>query len=59
MALSTAAASGGPILTPEQVGALVTQPALDQATAALVSTTVTTSAHSYRIPVLTDDPNAA
>ena len=38
MAMSTAANSGGPVLTPEQVHSFVVQPLIDQSVAAQVST---------------------
>ena len=37
MAMSTAANSGGPVLTPEQVHSLVVQPLIEQSVAAQVS----------------------
>ena len=57
MAMSTA--TGGPILTPEQVHSLVIQPLIDQSVAAQVSTIVTTGSHDLRVPRVTADPAAA
>jgi HK97 family phage major capsid protein len=57
MSLSTT--TGGPILTPEQVHALVIRPLIDQSIAARCSTVVTTSSHDLRVPVVTADPAAA
>lgn len=58
MALYTAA-GGAPILTPEQVHALVVQPLIDQSVAAQVSTVISTTSHDLRVPVVTADPSAA
>jgi HK97 family phage major capsid protein len=57
MALYTAGA--GPILTPSEVEALVVRPVMNQAVSAQVSTAVTISSHSLRIPVVTGDPSAS
>jgi HK97 family phage major capsid protein len=57
MALYTA--TGGPILSPEQVAALVVQPLIDQSVAAQVSTVITTTSHDLRVPIVTADPAAA
>src|SRR5690606_23087001 len=51
--------TGAPILTPEQVGALVVQPLTQLSVAGQVSTTVTTGSNNFRIPVLTGDPTAS
>lgn len=57
--MTTAAASGGPILTAEQIGTLVVQPVLAESVATRVSTVVMTAASSYRVPVLQADPSSA
>jgi HK97 family phage major capsid protein len=57
MALTTS--GGASILTPEQVGALVIRPLMEQSIAALVSTAVTTGAHDFRVPIVSADPTAA
>lgn len=59
MSLSTAANSGGPVLSAEQVAALVIRPLLDSSIAAQISTVVQTTSHDLRIPVVTVDPQAA
>ncbi len=46
-------------LQPDDFGPLVVQPTIDQAVAAKVSRVVTTSASSFRIPVVTADASAA
>ena len=56
MALTTLAASGGPILTPEDVQALVVRPLIAEAVATQVSTTVTTRVNQTRFPVVVTDP---
>jgi HK97 family phage major capsid protein len=50
--------SAASILRPEEVGALVVQPTLAQSIFAAVSTVVSTGAHDYRIPIVTDDADA-
>lgn len=57
MALTTS--GGASILTPEQVGALVIRPLMEQSVAAQVSTVVQTSSHDFRVPVVSADPAAA
>ena len=57
MALTTS--GGASILTPEQVGALVIRPLIEQSVAAQVSTVVQTSSHDFRVPVVSADPTAA
>ncbi|MGI3782287.1 MAG: phage major capsid protein [Janthinobacterium lividum] len=52
--ISTAA-----ILTPEQVGALVVQPLIEQSTALQAATVVPVDNSSLRVPVVTADPTAA
>jgi HK97 family phage major capsid protein len=42
-----------------QVGALLVQPALDASVAAQISTVIRTSAHEFRIPLVTGDPSAS
>src|SRR5262245_58096558 len=59
MAMTTASNSGGPVLSPEQVSALVIQPLIDQSVAAQVSTVVQTGSHDLRVPRVTADPAAA
>lgn len=59
MAMYTPDNSGGPILSPEDVGALLVRPALNFAVAENVTTIVTTSSHDYRIPIVAEDPSAA
>lgn len=56
MALTTS--GGASILTPEEVGALVIRPLLEQSVAAQVSTIVQTSSHDFRIPIVAADPTA-
>ncbi len=46
-------------LLPDGFGPLVVQPFMAESVAAQVSTTVTTPANRYRIPVVTADPTAA
>ena len=50
MALTTT--GGASILTPEEVGALVVRPLMEQSVAAQVSTVVQTSSHDFRVPVV-------
>jgi HK97 family phage major capsid protein len=50
---------GAGILTPEEVGALVIRPLIEQSVAAQVSTVVQTGSHDFRVPVVTADPVAA
>ncbi|OBB44948.1 capsid protein [Mycobacterium sp. 852002-51961_SCH5331710] len=57
MSLYTAGAAG--ILTPEQIGALVVRPLIEQSVAAQVSTVVQTGSHDFRVPVVSADPTAA
>jgi len=57
--MSTAASSGGPVLTPEQVRSLVVQPLIEQSVAAQVSTVIQTTSHDLRVPRVTQDPSAA
>lgn len=57
MALTTS--GGASILTPEEVGALVIRPLIEQSVAAQVSTVVTTSSHDFRVPIVSADPAAA
>ena len=47
-----------PILTPEQVGALVMTPLSQLSIAGQTMTIVQTSSHTYRIPIVTADPSA-
>jgi HK97 family phage major capsid protein len=48
-----------PILTPEQIGQLVVTPLTQQSIAGQTMTTVQTSSHTYRIPIVTADPSAS
>jgi HK97 family phage major capsid protein len=57
MALTTS--GGASILTPEEVGALVIRPLMEQSVAAQVSTVVQTTSHDFRVPVVSADPTAA
>lgn len=57
MSLTTSGAAS--ILTPEEVGALVIRPLMEQSIAAQVSTVVPTSSHDFRVPVVSADPTAA
>jgi len=56
MALTTS--GGASILTPEEVGALVVQPLMEQSVAAQVSTVIPTTSHDFRVPIVSDDPAA-
>jgi HK97 family phage major capsid protein len=47
------------ILTPEQVGQLVVTPLTQLSIAGQTMTTVHTSSHNYRIPIVTADPSAS
>jgi HK97 family phage major capsid protein len=57
MALTTS--GGASILTPEEVGALVIRPLMEQSAAAQVSTVVPTNSHDFRVPIVSADPTAA
>ena len=57
MAMTTV--TGGPVLTPAQVHALVVQPLIDQSVAAQVSTVIQTSSHDLKVPIVTVDPAAS
>lgn len=59
MAMTTAANSGGPLLSPAQVGELLVQPVISASIATTVSTVVPISSGSYRVPLVTADPTAA
>lgn len=59
MPLTTAAASGGPLLTPEEVADLLVRPAFDMSRAAQASTVVPTSSGQYRVPFVATDPTAS
>jgi HK97 family phage major capsid protein len=48
-----------PILTPSQVGELVTQPLIQKSVAGQVLTTMGISTHSFRISIVTADPSAS
>lgn len=55
MALTTS--GGASILTPEEVGALVIRPLMEQSIAAQVSTVIPTTSHDFRVPIVTADPS--
>jgi HK97 family phage major capsid protein len=57
MALTTT--GGASILTPEEVGALVIRPLMQQSIAAQVSTVIPTNSHDFRVPIVSADPTAA
>jgi HK97 family phage major capsid protein len=57
MALTTS--GGASILTPEEVGALVIRPLIEQSVGAQVSTVVLTSSQDFGVPVVSADPTAA
>ena len=57
MVSTTSNAAG--ILSPEQVGDLVIRPLIAQSIAGQVLTEVQIGEHSYRIPIVTNDPSAA
>lgn len=56
MALTTV--GGASILSPEEVGALVIRPLLEQSVAAQVSTVISTNSNSFRVPIVSADPTA-
>lgn len=56
MALYTT--GGAPVLTPEQVHALVIKPLIDESVAAQVSTVIQTGSHDLRVPIVDTDPTA-
>ena len=56
--MASLTSTAGPILSPEQVAALVTKPLIDQSVAAQVSTVVHTSSHDLRVPIVDTDPTA-
>lgn len=52
--------SGGPaILRPEEIGPLIVQPVQQLSTALQVSTVLSTTSHEMRIPIVTEDVEAA
>lgn len=57
--MSLTTTSGAGILTPDEVGALVIRPLIEQSVAAQVSTVVQTASHDFRVPVVSADPVAA
>ena len=57
--MSLTTTTGAAVLTPEEVGALVICPLMEQSIAAQVSTVVQTSSHNFRVPVVSADPTAA
>lgn len=59
MALSTASNSGGPLLTPQQVGDLVVTPMAAESVAMRVTTLKRTASNSYRVPLIVGDPSAS
>ena len=58
MSLLTTAASGGPLLSPEDVQALVVRPLVADAVSTQVSTVVTTGSNQTRFPVVVTDPTS-
>jgi HK97 family phage major capsid protein len=58
MTLTTAANSGGPILSPETIQALVVEPLIRAAVCTQVSTVIQTQSHSTRFPIVVADPSA-
>src|SRR5688500_10314757 len=57
MPLYTAGANAA--FLPDQIGALIVRPVEQASVAIQVSTLVNTPSHTFRIPVVADDPNAA
>lgn len=57
MAMSTLAASGGPVLSPESVQALVIRPLIAESVATQISSTVTTTSNQTRFPIVNTDPS--
>lgn len=58
MALTSGTSDVGGLL-PDQIGALVVQPVMDNSVAAQVATVVQIGSHSYRVPLVSADPSAA
>src|SRR6478672_9809764 len=56
MTLTTGAASGGPILAPPDIEALVVEPLIRAAVCTNVSTVIQTSSNSTRFPIVVSDP---
>ena len=52
-------ANGAALLTPEQVAELLVQPIITESVAAQVATVVTTTASSFRVPAVQEDPSAS
>jgi HK97 family phage major capsid protein len=59
MTLTTAANSGGPILAPPAIQALVVEPLIRAAVCTQVSSVIQTSSNSTRFPIVVSDPAAA
>lgn len=51
--------NGAALLTPEQVAELLVQPIITESVAAQVATVVTTTASSFRVPAVQEDPSAS
>jgi HK97 family phage major capsid protein len=58
MTLLTSSTDTGGLLG-DQIGKLIVQPTMDMSIAAQVATLVSTSSHTYRLPVVATDPTAA
>lgn len=59
MVMTTAPASGRPILAPEDVDALLVLPALEASVAGQVCRVVRTASHTFRVPRVAEDPAAS
>ncbi|BCO36852.1 phage major capsid protein [Mycobacterium heckeshornense] len=57
--MSATTATFGPILAQEQIGDLIIRPLIEQSIAGQTLTTVFTDRHEYRIPIVTNDPQAS
>lgn len=51
--------NSAPFLTQDQIGDLLVRPVMDTSVASRVCTSVTTTSHTYRVPIITADPSAA
>jgi HK97 family phage major capsid protein len=58
MTLTTGAASGGPLLSPQTVQSLVVEPLIRTAVCTQVSSVIQTSSNSTRFPIVVTDPVA-
>jgi HK97 family phage major capsid protein len=56
--MASLTSTAGPILSPEQVAALVIKLLIDESVAAQVSTVISTSSHDLRVPIVDTDPTA-